>query len=184
MRRAGGRLVAAGIGAAVATSLLTWTILAATSTATVTPSSAEPGDAITVEIHVFGGPISGTDLYLVPTDNAADGPHCSDMTGSVLVGTVAWTDNGLDHDGVAHFTLPAVPGGDYVLLIELGNVIPPCFPAGSLEVRGGEGPDTAMGRPAMPLGVWLMVAGLGLFGVAAWARRRAKSKEEAGEGWR
>lgn len=178
MRRAGGRLVAAGIGAAVATSLLTWTTLAATSTATVTPSSAEPGDAITVEIHVFGGPISGTDLYLVPTDNAADGPHCSDMTGSVLVGTVAWTDNGLDHDGVAHFTLPAVPDGDYVLLIELGNVIPPCFPAGSLAVGGSEGPDTAMGVPSVPQGVWLTVGGLGLLGAAAWAMLRMKSTDE------
>lgn len=160
--------------------MLTWAALAATSTATVTPPTAEPGDEITVAVHVFGPPITGIDLYLVPTANAADGPHCGDMIGSVLVGTVAWTDTGLDHDGVAHFRLPAVADGDYVLLIEEGNVIPPCFPAGSLVVGGGDGPDTAMGDAFSPFGAWLAIVGFGLMAAAAWAVRQARSKDGMG----
>jgi hypothetical protein len=165
-------LFAATIGAAGATSLLAWSALAATSTATVTPSVAQPGDAITVAIHVFGPPIGGTDLFLIPSANAVDGPPCSLMLGSVLVGSVTWTDNGLDHDGVARFTLPDVPNGDYVLLIETGGVTPPCFPAGSLTVGGGEGLDTAMPSRSVPIPVWLTLVAFGLltFLVAAKAR--------------
>jgi hypothetical protein len=172
MRREGGKVFAATIGAAVATCLLAWSTLAATSTATVTPSVAQPGDAISVAIHVFGPPIGGTDLFLVPTANAVDGPPCSLMLGSVLVGSVAWTDNGLDHDGVAHFTLPPVPNGDYVLLIETGGVTPPCFPAGSLAVGGGDGLDTAMPSRSIPVGVWLTLVALGLVTVLMAAKAR------------
>jgi hypothetical protein len=166
------RAIGIGLVAAAAAIISAQIAIAATSTATVTPSTAQPGDEITVAIHVFGGGFWGTDLYVFPSSAQADGPHCGALPGAILVGTVSWRHDVLNHDAVGQFTLPDVPDGGYALGLELGNVIPPCFPAGSFIVSVGQAPDTAMERSPMPPRWWAITTGILLIAAATWLWRR------------
>ena len=162
------RTIAGILIAGVAATLVAGTVLAATWAPVVTPSTAEPGDEITVTISAFGGgPGWGTDLYLVPSAAFLDGSDCAHMTGAMKAGSMIWTHDGLNHNGVAHFTLPHVSDGSYTLGLEK----PPCFFSGTLTVEAGVANTAIEGNPK-PHPLWLTTAVLLLLGGAVWAARR------------
>jgi hypothetical protein len=130
----------------------------------VTPEIAVPGDHVVVEIHDFGGMLNRqqtTELYIIRKSQFTDGPACADMPGAIKVADIQWTDSDWLHDGIAEFSLPAVPDGAYWLGEELPGVTPPCSPAGSITVPVSGTPDTAIEREPLP-GGGLQLTGVGL----------------------
>ena len=168
------RALIVGLVLAAASSIA---VEAATRTWTVTPDPAAPGDAVTDAIHDYGGggaAFRGTDLYLVSDGAVRDGLLCSEMPGAIRVAAIEWADNGLHHEGRAHFTLPVVPDGPYWLAEQVPGVIPPCHPAGSITVSASRSPDTAMPRNESR-GIFLPLGGLMvLVAIMGGAAREAK----------
>jgi hypothetical protein len=152
----------------------------ATRTIAVSPEVAAPGDDVTVKIHDYGGMFWGTDLYLIPAARYADGSLCSAMPGAIKVGVIAWTHNGLLHDGLARFTLPVAADGLYALGEQLPGVIPPCGPAGSITVSASRSPNTAMADPEPAWGTLMTVGGLmALLASAGVARAHVSRAHES-----
>jgi len=161
------RTIAGILVAGTAVILAVGTALAATWAPAVTPSTAKPGDEMTVTVDAIGGSASwGTDLYLIPSAAFLDGTDCAQMSGAIKVGSMTWTHDGINHSGVAHFTLPHVSDGSYSFGLEK----PPCFLSGTLTVEAGVA-NTAVGGGPKPHTVWLMIVGLLILGGAVWGTR-------------
>jgi hypothetical protein len=143
----------------------------ATETITVSPPVAAPGDSVTWKDHIYGGGFFGTDLYLILQSRYADGSLCSQMPGAIKVATIAWVNNGLNHDGSAAFVMPSVPDGEYVLPYDLPGVIQPCGGGGSITVSASRSPNTAMAHPEPRWGTLLTLAGLIMLVAAAGLAR-------------
>lgn len=175
MTRRLGILTRCAIGACLLAALSAGAAIAATRYVTVSPTTAAPGARVTVEIHEYGGQWWGTDLYLFPASGLRDGQHCGEMPGAVHVAVITWTHDGLDHNGSAEFTLPALPDGAYLFGEELGSVIPPCAPSGSLTISSVGVPNTAVSRAASGVNPWLVAVLLvSLAIVVARPRLRAR----------
>jgi hypothetical protein len=164
------RTIASSLFTATVSALVAGTALAATWAPTVIPSTAKPGDEITVTISAFGGPANyGTDLYIVRSSAYADELNCPDMSGSVKVGAIVWTVDGLKHEGAAQFTVPDLAAGEYTLGVDM--VLWGCFLSGTLTVDAGIS-NTAIRPGQKPLILWLMIAGIVLAGVVRGIARR------------
>ena len=164
------RTIAGSVLAATAVALVTGSVQAATWGPVLTPSEARPGDEVTLTIDAIGGPATyGTDVYLISAA-ITDGPPCTAMAGAVKVGSLVWTIDGLDHHGVAHFTVPDVPDGDYSVGVDMTPF--GCFGSGLLTVDADIS-DTAV-RHASSAGGWLAFAAFLLVcaAVPLWHRRR------------
>ena len=168
---AAGCLLAAVSAAAVVGATRTWTM---------TPEVAAPGDQVTDAIHDWGGggaAFRGTELYLIAWRWLDDGRPCSVMPGAIKVAVIAWTDNGLSHEGLAQFTMPVVPDGRYWLGERIDGVIPPCATAGFITVSASRNPNTALAQPQPGSGTLLTMAGLivliAAVGVARVSLRRS-----------
>lgn len=170
---AAGFLLAAVSAAAVVGATRTWTM---------TPEVAAPGDHVIDAIHDWGGggaAFRGTDLYLILESRLTDGPLCSEMPGAVKVGVIAWTDNGLYHEGLAKFTVPVVADGRYWLGEQVPGVIPPCHPAGFITVSASRNPNTAMAQPQAGWRTFLTLAGLMALVAAVGVARAGLSRLSA-----
>ena len=155
-RRRRGVLLAAAAFTLVA--LSTGDALAAVQRATLSAERAPAGSPVTLRVEAtarFAGAEPGT-LFMVPQpalDRSPPARHCDEIAGSQAVSEMAWrmgrvTFGESTYDGYigeATFTVPAIPAGSYYLAENSVATNAGCHPYATLEVTGGQLPDTATG---------------------------------------